>query len=199
MNAAEKRRKLRSTLAEAVAHPLRSRCLTILADRVASPAEISRELKVDVSNVGYHVNALLDAKLIEEVGNRHVRGAVEHFYRAVVTPCISNDEEEELSPAERNVFAETTLSVFAANANHSLRVGTLTERSDHHLTRVPIRVDEQGWTDLGTAYGELFERVFAIQEESAGRLGDQPEETGIPTISFLAFFEMPESGSTRRH
>ena len=196
MEAAEKRQKLRSTLAEAVTHPLRSRCLTILADRVASPAEISRELKVDVSNVGYHIGALLKAGLIEEVRHRHVRGAVEHFYRAVATPCISNDEEGDLSPAERNVFAETTLSVFAANADHSLRVGTLTDRTDHHLTRAPIRVDEQGWSDLGTAYGELFERVFAIQEESAARLGGKSEDPGIPVISFLAFFEMPEGAPT---
>jgi hypothetical protein len=193
MTAAEKRRRLRTTLAEAVSHPLRSRCLTILADRVAGPAEISRELRIEVGNVGYHVKALVDAELVEEVGQRPVRRAIEHFYRAVVTPCVSNEEEGEMAPAERNTFAETTLSLFAANASHALDIGTLTMRTDHHLTRVPIRVDEEGWKDLGEAHAELFERVYAIQEESAERLGGQTEDPGISAISFLAFFEMPRA------
>lgn len=196
MSAAEKR-KLRTKLAEAISHPLRSRCLTILADRVASPAEIARELYIDVGTVGYHIKMLRDAGLIEEVDNRHVRGAVEHFYRAVVRPHISAEEEAELPPGERNVFAETTLSVFAANASHSLNAGTLTARTEHFLTRVPIRVDEQGWQDLHDAYTEMFERVYAIQEDSADRLGEKSDDRGIPTISFLAFFEMPsEAPST---
>jgi DNA-binding transcriptional ArsR family regulator len=190
MTVTAKRRKLRTTLAEAVSHPLRSRCLTILADRVASPAEISRELRVDVGTVGYHVKTLLESELVEEVGNRHVRGAVEHFYRAVTLPHISDEEEAALTPAERRVFAETSLSIFAANASHALDSGTLTMRTDHHLTRVPLRVDEQGWLDLGDAYDELFERVYAIQEESAERLGEETDDEGISAISFLAFFEM---------
>ena len=83
--------------------------------------------------------------------------------------------------------------LFAANASHALDIGTLTMRTDHHLTRVPLHVGEEGWKDLGEAYGELLERVFVIQEESAERLGEQTEDPGISTISFQAFFEMPKS------
>src|SRR6201985_3480084 len=97
MATAATRRSPDATLGATVAHPLRCRCLTILADRVASPAEIARELGLEVSNVGYHVGALADAVLIEEVGQRPVRGAVEHFYRAVVRPITSSEDEEELS------------------------------------------------------------------------------------------------------
>jgi DNA-binding transcriptional ArsR family regulator len=192
LSAATKSGKTRPTLAEAVTHPLRSKCLTILADREASPAEIARELGKEVGTVGYHVRALAKADLVEEVRNRQVRGAVEHYYRAVVRPHISVEEEAELAPAERKVFAETALSIFAANASHALETGTLFKRPDHYLTRVPMRVDERGWEDLNVAYAEMLERVFAIQEESAGRLGDQPDDPGIPTISFMTFFEMPK-------
>jgi DNA-binding transcriptional ArsR family regulator len=189
---AEKPKKLRKPLADAISHPLRSRCLTILADRVASPVEIARELHVEVGSVGYHVRSLWEAGLVEEVGNRPVRGAVEHFYRAVVRPHISTEEEAELAPAERDVFAETALSIFAANASLALADGTLTDRPDHYLTRLPMHVDEQGWQALHEAYAEMFERVYAIQEESTERLGGQADNPGIPTISFLAFFEMPK-------
>ncbi len=158
MATASRRRSPDATLGAAVAHPMRCRCLAILADRVASPAEIARELGLDVSNVGYHVTALAEAGLIEEVGQRPVRGAVEHFYRAVVRPITSDEEEADFSLAERKSFARTTWSLIAANATTALEAGTLVERHDHHLTRVPLRVDEQGWSEVAEAYMELYER-----------------------------------------
>src|ERR1700753_3059649 len=140
-----KKKRLETTLAAAVAHPIRSKCLVILAERVASPAEIARELHLDVSKVGYHVNALAEANLIEEIGSRPVRGAVEHFYRAVELPVVSNEQEAELSPADQRVYAESVLSIFAANAAHSLDVGKFLDRTDHHLTRLAFNIDEEGW------------------------------------------------------
>src|ERR1700760_1850195 len=94
------RRSPEATLGATVAHPMRCRCLAILADRVASPAEIARQLGLEVSNVGYHVSALAEAGLIEEVGQRPVRGAVEHFYRATLRPISDDAETAELTHAE---------------------------------------------------------------------------------------------------
>lgn len=185
-----KRKRLETTLAAAVAHPIRSKCLVILAERVASPAEIARELHLDVSKVGYHVNALAETHLIEEIGSRPVRGAVEHFYRAVELPVVSNEQEAELSPAEQRIFAESVLSIFAANAAHSLEVGTLVARTDHHLTRLAFNIDEAGWTEATAAYMELYERIFEIQEAAAARMRDG-EETPFRVVSFQSLFEIP--------
>jgi DNA-binding transcriptional ArsR family regulator len=193
MSSAAIRRSPDATLGAAVAHPLRCRCLAILADRVASPAEIARELRLEVSNVGYHVGALASAGLIEEVGQRPVRGAVEHFYRAVVRPLTSIEDEEALSIDKRLSFARTIWSLITANATTALQSGVLVERPEHHLTRVPIRVDEQGWDELAVAYMELYERVYEIQADSAERLGQDPEDPGISALSVLAFFETPEA------
>lgn len=193
MKSAAIRRSPDATLGAAVAHPLRCRCLTILADRVASPAEIARELQLEVSNVGYHVGALADAGLIEEVGRRPVRGAVEHFYRAVVRPITSAEDEEELSLDKRLSFARTIWSLITANATTALAAGTAIGRPEHHLTRVPLRVDEQGWSELADAYMELYERVYEIQADAAERLGQDSEDPGISVLSALAFFETPES------
>jgi DNA-binding transcriptional ArsR family regulator len=193
MKTAATRRSPDATLGAAVAHPLRCRCLAILADRVASPAEIARELRLEVSNVGYHVGALADAGLIEEVGQRPVRGAVEHFYRAVVRPITSTEDEEALSLDKRLSFARTIWSLITANATTALQSGVLVERPEHHLTRVPIRVDEEGWQELAVAYTELYERVYEIQTSAAERLGEDPEDPGISVLSVLAFFETPEA------
>jgi DNA-binding transcriptional ArsR family regulator len=193
MKSAATRRSPDATLGAAVAHPLRCRCLTILADRVASPAEIARELRLEVSNVGYHVGALADAGLIEEVGQRPVRGAVEHFYRAVVRPITSTETEAATNVDRRMSFARTTWSLITANATTALAAGTAVQRPEHHLTRVPLRVDEHGWSEMSEAYMELYERVYEIQAAAAKRLGDDPEDPGFSVLSVLALFETPEA------
>jgi DNA-binding transcriptional ArsR family regulator len=190
--AAKKRKRLETTLASAVAHPIRSKCLVILAERVASPAEIARELHVEVSTIGYHVSALAEANLVEEVRNRQVRGAVEHFYRAVELPVVTNEQEAEISPAEQRVYAESVLSIYAANAAHSLDVGTFLRRTDHHLTRFAFNVDEEGWRDAAAAYMELYERIFEIQEEAAERMGESDEKP-VRVVSFQSLFEIPRT------
>ena len=166
--------------------------MAILGERVASPAEMARELKLEVTKVGYHVTALAEAGLIEEVGQRPVRGAVEHFYRAVARPITTAGDEAELTGEERTSFARTVWSLITANATTALEAGTLVERSDHHLTRVPLRVDEEGWSEMADAYMELYERVYEIQAGSAERLGKDPDDPGISVLSVQAFFETPE-------
>lgn len=190
------RRSPDATLGAVVAHPMRCRCLAVLADRVASPAEIARELGLEVSGVGYHVNALAEAGLIEEVGQRPVRGAVEHFYKAVVRPITTTEKEAELSIGERLSFARTIWSLITANATIAIEAGTLVERPEHHLTRVPLRVDEEGWLELADAYMDLYERVYEIHEESVKRLGGRPDDPGISVLSVLAFFETPDDPPT---
>jgi DNA-binding transcriptional ArsR family regulator len=185
------RRSPDSTLGAAVAHPVRCLALSILGEREASPAQIARECGLEVSKVGYHVTALVEAGLVEEVRHRQVRGAVEHFYRAVARPQVSIEEYEKLAPSERGSFIRTIWSMATANATTALEAGSMVERPDHHVTRVPVRVDEKGWEDLTEAYMELFERVYEIHAESAERLGERPDDPGIPAVSFQALFEMP--------
>jgi DNA-binding transcriptional ArsR family regulator len=186
----KKKKRLETTLAAAVAHPVRSKCLVILAERVASPAEIARELHLDVSKVGYHVSALAEANLIEEIGSRPVRGAVEHFYRAVQLPVVDNDQMGEYSEAERRIVAETILSIHAANAAHSLEDGTYLKRTDSHLTRLAFNIDEEGWGEATAAYMELYERIFEIQEAATARMRDG-EEKPFRVVSFQSLFEIP--------
>src|ERR1700753_2478673 len=83
---------METTLAAIVAHPTRARCFVILAEREASPVEIAQEIGKDVGHVGYHVRKLQQLNLIELTNERPVRGAVEHFYRAIERPMISADE-----------------------------------------------------------------------------------------------------------
>jgi hypothetical protein len=75
-------------LARANTHPLRVSILEVLnldGGRKLSPKDLSLELQSPLSTVNYHVTELAKAGLLKMVGQRQVRGAIEHFYRAAET------------------------------------------------------------------------------------------------------------------
>ena len=179
------------TLGAIVSHPLRSQCLTLLADRTASPAELAEELEENLGNVSYHVRKLWRAGIVEIVEEKPVRGAMEHFYRSVAQPMFSDQEIEQASTEDRTAFSRHVFSLMTANATTALAKGTFVERADYHISRVPMRVDEEGWSEMRDLFEEMLERQFEIQRKSAERLGGT-EDAGTPVIAFNTFFEMPE-------
>jgi DNA-binding transcriptional ArsR family regulator len=191
MATANANKALDTTLGAVVAHPLRSRCLTLLAERTASPVEIATELDENLGNVSYHIRKLWKSGVVEIVEERPVRGAMEHFYRAMVRPILSDEEAASMSVADRQIHAREAMVLVAADATASLEAKTFGERSDYHISRIPMRVDEDGWKALRDLHEETLERVLKIQEECAERLGGT-DETGFPVIAFNTCFEMPE-------
>lgn len=194
MASVKKARALDSTLGAIVAHPLRSRCLTILAERTASPNELAIALKEDVGNVSYHVKQLLKMEAIELVSERPVRGAVEHFYRAVKRPLVTDEEFAALSLEERLRFARHILQLATADAATAIEATTFGQRPDHHVSRMPILVDEEGWAELGAIYAEALQKTLDVQAASAERMAADSGAPGIPASVITMFFEMPERG-----
>jgi DNA-binding transcriptional ArsR family regulator len=74
--------KVKLNAVKALSHPLRVRCLEVLAARVASPSELAEEFQAPLGNVAYHVRELEGVGLVRIVKESPVRGTVEHFYRA---------------------------------------------------------------------------------------------------------------------
>ena len=56
---------------KALAHPLRIRILAMLADRSASPVQLSGKLDATLGTVAYHVRTLHSLGLVELVDTRH--------------------------------------------------------------------------------------------------------------------------------
>ena len=70
----------------------------------------------------------------------------------------------------------------------ALVAGTIDARSDSHVSRTPLVLDEKGWSELNALLGETLERAIEIQEESASRLG---KDEGIETKLSILHFESP--------
>ncbi|HVV91263.1 MAG TPA: winged helix-turn-helix domain-containing protein [Solirubrobacterales bacterium] len=185
------------TLAAIVAHPTRARSFLILAERTASPAEIAKEIGKDVGHVGYHVRKLQQLDLIELVDEKPVRGAVEHFYRAIERPYVSEEEFAGQSIEEREVFTRAILQLHVADVARAMDEHTFDARSNRAILRTPMLVDEEGFAELSELHLEMYDRTLEIQARSAERMAGKDVES-IPTVSTSMFFETPQRNAVER-
>lgn len=181
---------METALAAIVAHPTRARCFVTLAERTASPVEIAQEIGKDVGHVGYHVRKLQEMNLIELVGERPVRGAVEHFYRAVVRPFVVEKAFANQTIEEREVYTRYILQRHIADVARAMDEHTFDARPNRWIIRTPLLVDEEGFEELSALHAELYERTLDIQARSDERRAGTDDE-GIPTMSTNMFFETP--------
>ena len=177
-------------LVKGLSHPVRTECLTVLSDQVASPREISEILDEDLSNVSYHVRVLSELGLIELVHEEPVRGAVAHFYKAVERPLLSNAEWEQMPPEVRKAISAYGWDILIRDASEAIEKGTFDNRPDRHLTRTPLLLDSKGFARLSTLMDELLETILEEQAASAARRKESGEEP-IHTVAATALFAMP--------
>ena len=100
------------------------------------------------------------------------------------------------NPQVRFGFLTSTSSFcFTTNtwASHALTAGTFDARSDRHVSRVRLVLDEEGWEKLMEIFGETLESVFQVQAESANRLAKDDKAEGISALTTLLAFEMPDA------
>jgi DNA-binding transcriptional ArsR family regulator len=180
-------------LAKALSHPLRAHVLTILNEKVASPNQIAGELKEPLGNVSYHVKTLAELGCVELVRTEPRRGAIEHFYRAVVRPFFSDRDWKRLPASARQGISDTTLQLIWEDTSEALDAGTFDRRTDRHLSRSRLVLDEQGWSEVNELLLDTMNRVVEIEAESAKRrAGDG--ESGFNTKMVLMHFESATGG-----
>lgn len=165
----------------------------VLSSRVASPNELARELREPIGNVAYHVRCLVELGAIEMVDTKPVRGATEHFYRAMERPMLTDAEMETLTPEERQGNFGLSLQVITADAGRALAAGTWGTRADSCAVRIPGFVDEEGWAQLRDVYAETYERIFDVLTECMDRVSKEPTTELTSITAGLLCFETPES------
>jgi DNA-binding transcriptional ArsR family regulator len=177
-------------LAKALAHPLRMRILTSLHDGISSPNQLSQELGEPLGNVSYHVKTLLEFDCIELVKTEPRRGAVEHFYRATERAFLSDEDWAKIPASARKGITGVIVQTIGEDVNRAMLEGTIETRTDSHITRSPLVLDEQGWKDLNAVLTDLLEQANTIQTESAARLNETKGDS-INTKLAILHFETP--------
>jgi DNA-binding transcriptional ArsR family regulator len=186
-------------LVRAIGHPLRLRLLTIFNERVASPSDLAAELGEPIGNVSYHTRILARLGCVELVRTKQVRGAVEHYYRAVVRPVFSDDDWAELPPSIRKSLAGAVLTEIADDMTAAAAQGGF-DRDEVHLSRTPLTLDTRGWQDLNELLQGIYDRALEIQAESASRQHSDGAQSSEAAVMALLLFEPPkgEAQATKR-
>ncbi|HEU4657839.1 MAG TPA: winged helix-turn-helix domain-containing protein [Capillimicrobium sp.] len=184
-------------MAKALSHPIRVRALEILNQRVASPSDIAKQLDLPVANVSYHVNTLLRLKCIEEVETRHVRGAIEHLYRATRRPTALLEDWKEMPVNAKNAMASEIGRVAFDDLRRALARESFGERSNEHFTFTRLVLDEEGWQEVYDILVETLDRVMAVHAQSAARLAeDGGERAALRSVLSMFHYESPAADNS---
>ena len=161
---------------KALSHPLRLRILAMLEERPGSPVQLAPRLDSTLGRVGHHVRVLRDAGLIELVETRRRRGAVEHIYRASALPYFSDAAWAAAGAHVRRRVLASTLQQVGEYVAGSADAGGF-DRPDANLSRVPLRLDEQGWAELAEASKRWLAETGRIEARALERAG--MDESGL--------------------
>ena len=189
----DRREVARTNRITAMSHPLRARILRVLFEReVMSPAELSRQLHAKLSDVSYHVRAMVKLGCAEEVGTRPVRGALEHFYRAIERPLIDTDEFEDLDPLVAEDLLCQAVQRILDDFVDSRKAEMVGYDKDFHITRTPLILDAEGFQEGMQAVERCRLEMSKIEAKSAVRRAHSGAP-GISTSADFLLFKMPSA------
>jgi DNA-binding transcriptional ArsR family regulator len=184
-------------LVRAYAHPLRIHILGLLDNRVASPREIAAELGTPLSNTAYHVRQLVGLGLVELVGRRARRGAIEHRYTAKVRPTITDEGWAQLPDIVKRAVLDGWLQQTLTHVVAAAQEGGF-HREDAHHSRTAGPLDAKGWKAAARELASSLKRIEHIFEESHTRLARDPEAEGVEATVVLMQCEGPKPKSVAR-
>lgn len=174
---------------KSLSHELRVEILEILTQRTASPNELAKELDEGLSQISYHVTVLKKYKRIELVTTEPRRGAVEHYYRATSNSLLPAKTWRGVKKGLRAVFGGGLASDLFNDLADALTAKKLS-KTDSHISRLPLVLDPEGWSNVTAKAGRFTEEVEEEQHASAARAakanGNAAAVKGY-TVGVLAF------------
>ena len=172
---------------KALSHPLRWRILDALAAGPASPSMIATELGEPLGNVSYHVKILLSYDAIELVETRPVRGALEHVYRAIERPFLSDAQWAKLPLAVRRDLFNNALNGAWEHLVAAARAGSLDDDRTH-VSWTKLNLDQQSYDELSDMLNKVLDRAMELHAETAGRAAEGKGEPAEQHETELAIF-----------
>jgi DNA-binding transcriptional ArsR family regulator len=162
---------------KALAHPLRIRILAMLADRSASPVQLSAQLDATLGTVAYHVRTLHSLGLVELVDTRQRRGATEHYYRAREHPRFPDDAWAGLAPVAKQRMLSAKLQEIGQYVTASAAAGGF-DHAEAHMTRRSLHLDDRAFAQLAQATRKWLGEAEKIGEAAAKRLAQRSTTDG---------------------
>lgn len=176
-------------LVKAMAHPTRVRILQLLYEEPSSPSKIAKRLPdIDLKLVSHHIKVLLNLGCVELVREIAHGGRTEHIYRATTRQFFNAKEWEQVEPKARQPISVSILRTISEDLGASLAAGKFDERPDNHLSRTPLRVDEEGWRELVAILERALHEVIEVSVDSSKRSrlsGEELMKVRVVMMQFL--------------
>ena len=174
-----------------ISHEITVKAMILLSDGVKSPKEIGERLDISTSTASHHIKKLERLGLDELVEEREVGGAIQHFYRAIIRPIVSDEDWDKLSIEERQLYSIWIVQLILADAAKSFDAELFDAYSNRHLSRSPLLVDKEGLGEVAEIQNRALHDSFQAVAKSTERRLKSGEE-GINVVSAMMCFPLPE-------
>jgi len=177
--------------AKALAHPLRVHILAAAHRRVLSPSEFARESGEPLRRVAGHFKRLVEYGALQRVGERQVRGAVEHFYTGTKRAIFTEADWQTLPESVQGGIAGAALQDFVGVTVQAIQSGTFMARDDVVFTWDEVELDEEGMRATIELLELVWKKIASLEEDAATRMAKSGEKP-VNAIVGLAGYEAPE-------
>src|SRR5919198_3562326 len=180
-------------LVKAMGPPLRHRILSRLNETVASPKELADEFCEPLGNVSYHMRILADLGCVELVRTEQRRGALEHYYRAMMRPFFNDSEWARIPLSTRRAIHDQHLRRIWNDVAQAAASGGFDD-TRAHVTWTPLDLDAQGYDDVVELLGATLERLLDIRAASAARQVEAGEGALAPIATEVVMLHFERDG-----
>lgn len=181
----------------ALGHRIRIEILIVLNEGVYSAVEIAELLDQPLTNVSNHLRHLLEHGAIEIAESVSRRNFVQHYYRAVELPFVSQEEAEQMTPMHFELLAGIVVQSAVAEALAALWAGKLSDPRII-LSWDWYNVDERGRQDLEAEEKQFLERVREIEVEATNRRSSSGEAVQSMLVTLFGYERARKGGDARR-
>lgn len=178
-----------SRLIAAVSHPTRLQAMTILAEEEATPAQIAAKIGAPINNVSYHIKILVELDCVELVRVQQAGGGrvAERVYTATRRAMLDDEDWKTLNDKEKLRFRSELMRLISEDIGAAMALGAFAEDDDNHVSRMPMKLDRDGWDEVVALLASTLDELFAIQERVDKRTdgdAERPHHTKVNIIHF---------------
>jgi predicted ArsR family transcriptional regulator len=176
-------------LMKAVSNPTRVDILSYLIQwGPSSPSKIAKQLNcVSVNLVAHHIKVLRDLGCVELVDEVKHGGRTERIYRARKRVCFSAAEAAAMDDDEAYVISLDVIRLISEDLEEAALAKTLHAISDGHLSRFPVHLDKEGWSEMVEILNRTMGEVEEVGRRSAQRAEESDEELIDVRVAMLQF------------
>jgi DNA-binding transcriptional ArsR family regulator len=174
---------------KAVSNPTRVDILSyLLGNGPSSPSKIARQLEhVSVNLVSHHIKVLRELGCVELIDEVKHGGRTERIYRARKRVCFSAAEAAAMDDDESYMVSFDVIRLISEDLETALLARSLHAISDGHLSRIPVRLDKEGWSEIVRTLNRTLEEVERAGKRSSERSRDSGEDLIDVRVALLQF------------